>query len=268
MGTTENTEKLHDRLMLLISGMYMNPETAARDMGITGDVLFVNQCDRYDQHSLEEGGRRILWYDCAERGVGLSRNTALLRADAEIVLFGDEDIVYDSGYRERVLNVFDAHPDADMVLFNVRQSEGRETYRNGSWKRIHWYNYGRYPAYSIAVRNEVLQKSRVTFSLLFGGGAKYSNGEDSLFLHDCLQYGMKIYASPVELGEEHSRPSTWFHGYTEKFFLDRGVLYRALYGRLDFVMALRFLLKNRGEMCQERPWTECYRLMKKGMRLW
>ena len=33
-----------------------------------------------------------------------------------------------------------------------------------------------------AVRRERLQAANITFSLLFGGGAKYSNGEDSLFL--------------------------------------------------------------------------------------
>ena len=39
--------------------------------------------------------------------------------------------------------------------------------------------------------------AHITFSLLFGGGAKYSNGEDSLFLKDCLKYGLVVYAVPV-----------------------------------------------------------------------
>ena len=115
-----------------------------------------------------------------------------------------------------------------MVLFNIRVGESRATYYTEKFHRVHIWNAGRYPTYSFAVRRERLQAANITFSLLFGGGAKYSNGEDSLFLKDCLSYGFKVYATPVELGAETERESTWFHGYHEKFFTDRGVLYHFL----------------------------------------
>ena len=57
-----------------------------------------------------------------------------------------------------------------------------------------------------------------------------------------------MFRAPVTIGRENGRPSTWFRGYNEKFFYDRGVLYRFLYGRAALPMALRFLLKNRAEM--------------------
>ena len=72
------------------------------------------------------------------------------------------------------------------------------------------------------------------------------------------------------IGEEKPREgeeaSTWFKGYNEKFFYDRGVLYHYLYGSLAPVMQLRFLLKNKGTMCTEIPYKEAARLMKKGRR--
>lgn len=94
----------------------------------------------------------------------------------------------------------------------------------------------------------------------------YSNGEDSLFLRDCLRAGLKIYAVPVCIGEEILRESTWFHGFTEKFFMDRGVLYHYLYGKFAGLFSLRFLLKNRDEMCAEIPLKKAYRLMREGIR--
>ena len=94
-----------------------------------------------------------------------------------------------------------------------------------------------------------MQEKNLTYSLYFGGGAKYANGEDSLFISDCLKAGLKVYAIPVEIGEEVPRPSTWFQGYDEKFFHDRGVLYHVLYQWLAMPMGLRFLLKNKSEMC-------------------
>ena len=101
---------------------------------------------------------------------------------------------------------------------------------------------------------------------MFGGGAKYSNGEDSLFLLECLKKGFRVYALPIEIGKEVPRPSTWFNGYTEKFFFDRGVLYYYLYGKLRHLMAIRFLLAHKGVMCQEIPVKKAFELMCAGMK--
>ena len=139
--------------------------------------------------------------------------------------------------------------------------EERRTYWITERKRVHWYNCGRYGAVSFAVRRESLLSSRVMFSLLFGGGARYSNGEDSLFLKEFMDKGYKVYTAPVTIAREIGGDSTWFKGYDEKFFRDRGVLYRQLYGRLHGLMALRFLLAHREKLCGEVPLKQAYRWM-------
>lgn len=153
-----------------------------------------------------------------------------------------------------------------MILFNVTVSEERQTYHNTANKRVRWYNCGRYGAVSFAVRQESLLASGVTFSLLFGGGAPYSNGEDSLFLKEFMKKGYRVYTSPVTIAREEAGESTWFHGYTDKFFRDRGVLYHFLYGRLAKAMALRFLLAHKAVFCQDRSVGEAYEKMKQGIR--
>jgi hypothetical protein len=107
--------------------------------------------------------------------------------------------------------------------------------------------------------------ANVSFSLLFGGGAKYSNGEDSLFFRDCLKKGLHLYAHTELLGEEVYRESTWFKGYNSKFFTDRGVLYHHLYGNAAKLFSLRFLWAHRQEMLKEISFKEAYELMKKGI---
>ena len=77
---------------------------------------------------------------------------------------------------------------------------------------------------------------------------------------------LKVYALPIEIGREVPRPSTWFKGYTEKFFFDRGVLYYHLYGKLRNLMAIRFLLAHKGVMCKEIPVKKAYELMCAGMK--
>lgn len=253
------------RLQVLIAAVDKEAGALAESMNLATDAIIVNQCDRYSYEEFEYRGNNIRCFSMKERGVGLNRNTALLYADSDIVLFSDEDIRFYDDYGKQVLAAFEKNPDADLITFNFKVDERRATYYNSEERPVRWYNYGRYPTYSVAVKLDILRKCNVSFSLLFGGGAKYSNGEDSLFLHDCLKKGMHLYTSTEEIGEEVYRESTWFKGYNEKFFVDRGVLYPCLYGKMAKLFALRFLLLHRSEMCREISVKEAYRLMKKGI---
>ena len=253
-------------LETLVASLGQDVSTLAERMNLQSDAVIVNQGETNTYEEYEHRGSRIRAYTFAERGVGLSRNNALLRAKGDICLFSDEDIVYEEGYADRVLEAFEKRPHADMLLFNMNVDEDRATYHTEKEHRVRFYNSGRYPTYSFAIRREKLHKANVTFSLLFGGGARYSNGEDSLFLLDCLKKGLRVYALPICLGKEVHRPSTWFHGYTETFFFDRGVLYFHLYGGFRHLFALRFLLAHRKTMCRDIPVKEAYRLMCEGMK--
>lgn len=246
----------------------MNLDTThvAENMKLEADAIVINQTDSFGFEEYQYKEHRIKIYCMNEKGVGLSRNNALLRADGDIVLFSDEDIVYNEGYAKAVLDAFEANPDIDMIFFNFDVAEDRQTYHIEKKGRIRSYNCGRYPTYSLAVRREVLHKKGITFSLLFGGGAKYSNGEDSLFIKQCIKSGMKALALPVTLGREVPRPSTWFNGYTDKFFYDRGVLYKALYKGLAKPLALRFLIAHRDIMLTNRKLMDAYKLMTQGMK--
>lgn len=254
------------KLETLVSAVKQDVAALAEKMNLQSEAIIINQCEENNYQEYEFQGHKIRGYSFAEKGVGLSRNNALLRATSEIVLFSDEDIVYHDGYAKKIIKAFEERPQADMLLFNMKVEEDRATYYIDKEHRVHFYNSGRYPTYSFAIRREKLHKANITFSLLFGGGAKYSNGEDSLFLLECLKKGLKVYAVPIEIGKEVPRPSTWFHGYTEKFFFDRGVLYFHLYGALRHVMAIRFLLAHGKVMCQEIPRKKAYQLMCDGMK--
>lgn len=253
-------------LETLVSSVNQDVEALAGKMNLQTKAIIINQCEKNEYCTYYHREREVRCYSFAERGVGLSRNNALLRSSGDIVLFSDEDIVYEDGYDKKILKAFEENPEADMLLFNMEVESERATYHIEKKHRIFFYNSGRYPTYSFAIRREKLFNANITFSLLFGGGARYSNGEDSLFLMDCLRKKFKIYALPITIGREVPRPSTWFFGYTEKFFYDRGVLYHHLYGKFKYLMAVRFLVAHKNKMCREIQVKEAFRLMKKGMR--
>ncbi len=254
------------QLEMLISSVGQNSVELLQKMKVNCDAVLVNQCDQNADETVNFEHCNIKVLHRNERGVGKSRNLALQHSSKDILLFSDEDIEYAPGYEENVLNEFKKHPEAELLLFNVEVCPERRTYWNEGFTRVKWYNCGRYPAYSIAVRREALLKSGVKYSELFGGGAKYSNGEDSLFLKQCADRGLKMYATDVVIGKEEARESTWFHGYTEKFFLDRGVLFAFLYGNMAWFWALRFILIKKEMFQGEIKKKQAYRLIREGIK--
>lgn len=253
------------KVQVLASVMNQSMREIAGRMKLGSDAVIINQCDRYEYEEMEYQGHRVRFFSCAEKGVGRSRNSAILRADRDICLFSDQDIVYEEGYARLIAREFNSNPRADMILFNIEVAQERRTYYIRERRRVHWYNCGRYGAVSFAVRRDKLLESGVTFSLLFGGGAKYSNGEDSLFLKEFMDKGYRVYTAPVTIGRETAGESTWFAGYNRKFFYDRGVLYHYLYGRLAGAMALRFLLAHREKMCHDTGVRQAFTWMKEGI---
>lgn len=266
------------KLQILISAVNKDPIDLLKRMNIQTDACLVDQIlseeakeklgfTGFSTEVLKFGEHDVKVIKSSDKGVGLSRNTALENSDpdAGIIQFADDDIVYNDGYDQLVLREFEKHPEADILLFNVKAQPGRETYWNTDYAKVSRLNYGRYPAYAICARRQKLIDSGVKYSLLFGGGAPYMNGEDSLFLHDCLEKKLSICRTDVTIGHETTGESTWFKGYTEKFFFDRGVLYHFLYGKMAILLGFRFLFNNRNKMCSEYGFLRAYGVLCKGI---
>lgn len=254
------------KVQLLVSALQKDPADLIEEMKIATDAVIVNQCDRNGEEIIHKNGRKIQVLYRMERGVGKSRNEAICHATEDICVFADDDMEYDKGYEAKIINAFVQNPKAEMIVFNVRVGESRKTFENRKSKRVHWYNCGRYGAVSFAIRRESLLKYGVKYSLIFGGGARYCSGEDSLFILDLIKRGCRVYTSPQWIGQERERESTWFRGYNDKYFFDRGVLYTFLYGVMARVFAIRFLLAHKNNMCDELGIWKAYKLMCEGMK--
>ena len=201
-----------------------------------------------------------------ERGVGLNRNTVMMRSDADICVFADDDMVFHDGYADTVQKIFEQYPNADMILFNLDEKIPKR-HKNTRVVKINSKNYGKYGAARLAFRRQRVHMAGVFFHLMFGGGAVYSSGEDSIFLHDCLKQGLKIIAVPVAVAELcDERESTWFSGYNDKFFADKGTLYAHLYGKKARLIALYNCFKHRKGRYSSYGWKQAYRRMCEGIK--
>ncbi len=206
------------------------PDNFLDTVNFRTDAIIGNQCDVNKNETFDFNGNRITVLSRDERGVGKNRNTVLLHSDADIVLFADNDVSYFDDYPEKIESFYKSHPDADVVIFNFKTQRGDGPVYDivNKTKKAGLRDITKFGTTAISAKRESVLKKRISFSLLFGGGAKYSAGEDSLFLTDCYEKGLNIYLCDSTVGSVTHRESTWYRGVTEKLVHDRGALYAAV----------------------------------------
>ncbi len=235
-------------------------------MNIQTNAIVGNQTDKTSKTVIDFKDNKIEWYNFEDRGVGLNRNNILMRSKADVCVLADDDMVFYDGYAEVVKKVFAENKKADVIIFNIDESNPTR-YKNVKVKKINKRNYGRYGAARISFRRESVFLNGIAFNLLFGGGTQYSCGEDTLFLKECLDKKLKIYAVPISIAmlTDDGRDSTWFDGYNDKFFYDKGVLYYFLNRRFCVLLSLYHCIRHR-KLYKIYGVNNAYRQMKKGIK--
>lgn len=249
------------RVQVLVAAMNQNDHSLLEKLNIQSDAIVGNQ---YDYNSIEhfvwgESNNSITYLNLNERGVGLNRNNALMRAIGEFCIFADDDMTYVDGYPQIIEKYFDEHQDADVIVFNIKENKPTR-YIIKKFHRVRWYNFLRYGAVRIAIRRNKVFEQGILFNLCFGGGTEHSAGEDVLFLSECLKKGLHIYAVPEVIATlNDDRKSTWFQGYTDKFFVDKGFLYSIMSKKWRRMLCFQDAIRHRKKYGM--TWYKAYKLM-------
>ena len=257
------------KVQVLIATMNQNDMSKVSEMNIQTDAIFANQSDKYDYEEKLYHFGIVKMITTKTRGVGINRNMALLHADGDFLLFGDDDVTYKNGYDQIINDAFDEIPNADAIIFNVESSD-KDSIRkmNNRIKRVRWHNSMSYGAIRICVRREALFRENIMFNLNFGGGTLFSSGEDSLFIHDMLKHGLKIFTYPkvIALVDDDLDKSTWFKGYNEKYYYDKGVLFKTLNKNIPYLLCLQDLLRHSFYKECNLTFFTAFHYMRKGIK--
>ena len=243
------------KLEVLLSVMNVNKNNLDK-MGITSKCTVIDQCGKTDFETYKNFN--IYYYD--ENGVSNSRNRAVENATEDILLFCDDDVIYDKDYEKNIINEFENNPKADIIMFNMH-SPNRKQRVIKNRKRLHIYNSLNYATYNIACRRERIKD--IKFNTTFGPNAKYNNGSDTMFIVEALNKKLKIYSSPINIGTVYHKKSTWFKGYNEKFFFNKGALFTAISSRHRYFLLLQYLIRHK-EVWEEMGFGRALKFMKNG----
>lgn len=247
------------KLEVLLSVMNLNKNDLDK-MNITSKCTVINQCGKNKQNQYKNFD--IYSYD--EIGTSNSRNRGLEHITKDIILLCDDDVVYNKNYEKIVLQEFKNNKKADVIIFNFNVKNRKKRIIKKR-KRLRIYNSLNYATYNIAFRKNSILNNNIKFNILFGPGAKYNSGEDSLFIRDLFKNKLKVYSSPEYLGTVYNNKSTWFNGYNEEYFLNKGALFTAINPKIRHILILQYLLRHK-EVLTDLNFKEAYKIMSNGSK--
>ncbi len=229
---------------VLVASLNQKDTSLIESMNVKTDAIIANQANNYDYINVMKDSQRCQMITTPYRGVGKNRNIALFAAKADICLIADDDILYYDNYKEIVSEAFHKLKDADIIIFNIEDCENNGRRVNKKVKRLKWYNLLNYGAVRIAFKRQSIVNNSILFSTAFGGGAVYSAGEDSLFLIEAYRKKLHIYTYPKTILKLQESESTWFKGFDEKYFYDKGKFLAVAFPKLKWLLVPVFLLKE------------------------
>ncbi len=254
------------KLQVLVTTMHQKDIEKYRQMNLQTDAVIANQCDDNRYLQQEINGHTIQLISTTTRGTSRNRNIALAHSDkeADLVLFSDDDLVFNDGYVQKVIDEFEKHPDAEAIKFNLHDLSDT---RKISMKKIIKFekatrrNMSSSGVCGLAIKQETLLKQSLHFHEYFGSGTKNYCGEDTLFLMEMLKKRIKFYRSPIDIAGIDQTESTWFQGHDERYFETAGMVLGTAFPLLSYFLAIRSAYRfSKRDNCHLGFWKtmKCY----------
>lgn len=259
------------KLEVLISTMNQkeNDLSIYKKMNLNTDALIINQSNSNNYVESLENNKLIRMLSFNERGVGLSRNSALARATGDICLMADDDMVYLDNYQEVILDTYKKYPEADFIIFDTRihSKDGvkKNIKKDG---RVSIFNFFKFGTVHFTFKRTSIIKNNIMFSVLFGGRDKLKSGEDSLFLWEVIRKKLKVYKVPIVIADVYNFKSSWFKGFDDQYYFDRGALYRAMSPILYHMFNIYIVLRTRKSYTGNKSIFQRIKIAYEGSNYW
>lgn len=247
-----------------MSCMHQQDDTLVQKSHITGDVLVINQCNETDErhYPTHNGTARMIC--TTDRGLTRSRNLAIETSCADICLLCDDDEQFVADYEKQILSAYKAVSDADVIILKMLN---REPSFPDKIQRLRFPKTMKVSSWQISFRRESLIRSGVRFDELLGAGTGNGAEEELKFLLDCQRNGLKIYYVPNAIASVGQTVSTWFDGFNESFFENRGATTRYILGApLAFVYGVYYVIKKRAMYAERLTPKKAMSALLRGMK--
>lgn len=233
------------KLEVLMSCMHQNGPRIIEDSHLEGHVAVINQCDKeeYQEYPTKNGVARM--FSTTQRGLTKSRNMAIQKSDADICMLCDDDEIFVPDYETKIRQAYEEIDAADVIIFklaNLPPSFPDQV------MRLRFPKTMKVCSCQISFKRKSLMDTGVGFDELLGAGTGNGAEEELKFLLDCERAGLRIYYVPTVVASVAQEQSTWFSGFDERFFENRGATTRYILGLpVSIAYAVYYVIKKRNK---------------------
>ncbi len=223
------------------------------------NVVVVNQ--NKENNSVLVRNERQKMVNTTTKGLSVSRNIAISHSDADICLIADDDEIFVDNVCDVIRSAYEKYTDADVIIFKIANL--REKF-HGKTKWLKRIDLLRVSSVQISFKRDSIKN--VQFDTNLGAGTPNGAGEENKFLLDCKKQGLKILYIPLIIGElAENSDSTWFDGYNEHYFYNRGRTTRYIYGFVfSSLYAIYYAMMHKDNM-QSCSRIKAFKFMVKGI---
>lgn len=254
------------KLEVLVSTMNQNNYEIIDNMNINTDAIIINQCGKDGINIIKRDNFKVKFINSKEKGLSKSRNKAIHNSTSDICILADDDLVYQDNLVEIINTYFKANPDVDIITFQVEGINKKFKQYSDKEKKLNYISALKISSVEIAFKTNSIKKNNIKFREEFGSGSKYIMGEENIFLYDCLKSGLKIKYIPIKIADLYIGDSTWFKGYSKKYFISRGAGYGAMSKKFSILLIMQFAIRHYKKYSSETSLFKSIKYMFEGRK--
>jgi glycosyltransferase involved in cell wall biosynthesis len=232
------------KLEVLVSTMHRQNIDLVEKMRIDTDALIINQCNNNNYTERQFDNNLVRMLSVRERGLSKSRNLAIKNSIADICVIADDDLRYNNGYENIILEAYKKYQDAAVIAFDVpstNKDRPTSTLKEG---KVGFLKSMKIASFQITFNKRYFSNDSHLFNEHFGAGSVYTSGEENIFLANVIKSKMKVYFVNKEIATVDHDESTWFNGFDITLFKTKGAMFYELSRSYSFLLILQFAIRK------------------------
>jgi glycosyltransferase involved in cell wall biosynthesis len=189
------------------------------------NILIVNQTTK--ENILQSDFETVKVINVFDLGLSKSRNIAIKNATKDILVFADDDIVFDLKFSEKILKAFNKYKNFDGFRFRFRIETGEfsKKYPESFKPNLNWFEVLNASSIELVFKSKSIHNV-VSFDENFGLGSFITLGEEAVFLADSKKEKLKIGFVPKTLTIHNNKTTSQVISNELKYFNQCAVFYR------------------------------------------
>ncbi|HFI0255646.1 TPA: glycosyltransferase family 2 protein [Streptococcus suis] len=218
-----------------------------KQMNLTAtDTIVVNQWGTERSLTERTSSGRMTVLESNRIGLSASRNDAISLAKTEdICQLADDDMVFVDDYDDIVAEAYQKIPEADIIVFYIEYELSSLSKKKLPAKKLNYLSAMKVSSCQITFKKSKIEEKELRFDERFGIGAKYTFGEENIFLFDALRSGLSVYSYPVKIARLRHRESYWDRTPNKTLSRKRGAVYKRMSPVWYWVLILQFAVRKR-----------------------